>query len=407
MLSIDSLHGVQLATDCRPGALSPLLKSFRWFDTEDAMDVLGRNYVRHLSPHMSLFVGREVEALHAQVLSAESMAYKAAIFSSIQRSDASLKELTLLGGDFLDRCFQSFAWKGLERLVLHIPSIACLPILAMLPRLSKLHFLNPLSDDVSPSEASRVACTSISNAFPSLTSLRVVSTTRDIHRILSHLPSNTSLKSMAWHDYWPEISVAEYLCFIEDFESHSDHTSLNHLEISSISVFAEEEPVNMVTAQIELSPLFAFNALQALDILVSHSVLVTPDIISKVPDVWPQLRRLVLAPSRSISYLPVVDHTHVLSLLQRLPQLTELGLRFDASHITGQERIIGGPHKLRVLRVGRSPICSATAVVAFLQFNLPRLALLDIDCEVNPEDMILFKKRWGAVLEGWKEVRNR
>ena len=53
--SIEALHGVQLATDCRPGALSPLLKEFVWFYLFPPVGTPGRDYAVQLAPHMTLF----------------------------------------------------------------------------------------------------------------------------------------------------------------------------------------------------------------------------------------------------------------------------------------------------------------------------------------------------------------
>ncbi|KAJ3509428.1 hypothetical protein NMY22_g16294 [Coprinellus aureogranulatus] len=126
-----------------------------------------------------------------------------------------------------------------------------------------------------------------------------------------------------------------------------------------------------------------------------------------LPGAWPQLSTLVLAPSRSISNPPTIDHSHILVLAERLPQLIILGIRFDASRVTGRERIVGKPPKLRVLSVGRSPICSTSGVIAFLRHNFPLLETLDVECRALPEGMTIFKQRWTAVLAGWKEARSQ
>ena len=55
--SIESLHGLQVVTGCRPGVLSPLLKQFGWYTVEEAIGAYGWGYATQLAAHMSLFLG--------------------------------------------------------------------------------------------------------------------------------------------------------------------------------------------------------------------------------------------------------------------------------------------------------------------------------------------------------------
>ncbi|TEB32568.1 hypothetical protein FA13DRAFT_261103 [Coprinellus micaceus] len=156
--------------------------------------------------------------------------------------------------------------------------------------------------------------------------------------------------------------------------------------------------------QRDIAPLLDFIGLRSLIINVPCNIQLTSPMIYKMLTAWPYLHCLVLAPSRSLSHPPSIDHTHVLELMQKLPNLRELGIRFNASGVAGQERIAGSPSKLRILRVGRSPICSS-GVITLLRSNFPHLEVLDITCEVGANDGTMFRKRWEAALEGWKLAR--
>ncbi|KAJ3512772.1 hypothetical protein NMY22_g15237 [Coprinellus aureogranulatus] len=406
-LSIESLHGVQLATDCGPGSFSPLLKDFQWFDIDDVREAFGRDYALQLPPLMSLFLPLGVEKLYACCSGYDPLSLKAPIHSSIKQCESTLKEICISGTELIDHCLETCSWRILEKISLFNPNISSLPMLSKFPQITKMEISRPEVDKASSLESLAIPSQATPDTFPALRSLNLSSmNTHDIQRILSYLPRNHQLRLLAWHLPWSGATVEDCRRFVDILEMHPEYFHLNHLEVvsSQYASLITPEPLDMNPLQIDIRPLFKFTALQTLLIDVDHSIMVTPSLITAIPDVWPQLRRLILAPSRSISHPPTIDHTHILHLAQRLPQLTELGIRFDASCVTGQERIDGSFHKLRILRVGRSPICSTSGVIAFLRHNFPRLETLDIECRALPEDMTIFKRRWEAVLAGWKEA---
>ncbi|KAJ3532979.1 hypothetical protein NMY22_g7531 [Coprinellus aureogranulatus] len=325
----------------------------------------------------------------------------------MKQYEATLKELWIVGTDLIGRCLETSPWRRLEKLKLSGASISSIAISSKLPRLEEMEIYCPETSGVHALEQLAIPSLATPKAFPSLHSLLVTSVTpHHIQRILSHLPRDRKLRSLTWRLPWDGATIEDCQRFIDILEMHPDYFRLKHLVITcpSLTVYGSMEPVDVNPVRIDIQPLFGFEALETLVIDVPHNVLITPSVLKALPDVWPQLHRLVLAPSCSVSHPPTIDHTHILELAQRLPQLIELGIKFDASCVTGQERINGSPHKLQVLRVGRSPICSTTGVIAFLRSNFPRLEELDISCHAVPKDESIFKQRWEAVLEGWKNV---
>jgi hypothetical protein len=184
----------------------------------------------------------------------------------------------------------------------------------------------------------------------------------------------------------------------------------DRLDLTSLSLWNRfdgrlEEPIEMDPRRVDLSPLRIFGKLQVLSIKIPYSVEVTPTVIRDIPIYWPQLHQLEISQHLSCSRPPSIDHTHILELSQRLPNLRRLGIQFDASSVTSQEATVGSLSKLEALSVGRSPISSPVGVILFLRSNFPQLQTLETDYIARPKDDGLFRARWAAVLTGWNEAR--
>ncbi|KAJ3535881.1 hypothetical protein NMY22_g6286 [Coprinellus aureogranulatus] len=341
------------------------------------------------------------------VVDDDPVAHKVAVHSSIQRCDTNIKNISLREPEVIIRSLQILCGTGLETACLRFPSISSLPIAALLPQLLNLEIACPDTYDSPPLETIPAPSSVVPNPFPSLRSLNILArTTSDVYYILAHLPRNQGLQTLVWTADQLRRPRQEYQSFFETLKSHSDLFTLRHLEICEGHPFSRQEPVEADPRQIDLTPLFTFNALQSLDINIAHSILITPSVVSQIPVLWPHLCRLILEPSRLSSHPPAIDHTHIFELVQGLPNLTDLGVRFDASRITGKERIAGHGHRLRTLKVGKSPISSPLGVIAFLRYNFPNLETLHTDWEYagHSEGSVL-RKRWNAVLKGWKLAR--
>ena len=186
-------------------------------------------------------------------------------------------------------------------------------------------------------------------------------------------------------------------------EEHADRTDLTHLKLRC-SFWQERQPeaFDMVPQRIDLSPVRVVGSLETFSISLPHTLRITPTVRASIPSWWPRLRQLHLCPHLSSSCPPSIDHTHVLELCRSLPGLHVLGIQFDATWVTGLEGVVDRPSQLRKLLVGRSPICSPSAVLSFLRSNFPKLESLDSRSTARPKDDELFKKRWEAVVEGLK-----
>ena len=104
-------------------------------------------------------------------------------------------------------------------------------------------------------------------------------------------------------------------------------------------------------------------------------------------------RNLDLCTTISSPFLPSIDHTHLLEVLDGCPSLQHLGLRFDATKIAstqdyGDDKPAGsrrGPYpRLHKLSVGESPISSPEGVTEFLNFTFPNLKALDMSYSHRP-----------------------
>jgi hypothetical protein len=164
--------------------------------------------------------------------------------------------------------------------------------------------------------------------------------------------------------------------------------------ITRSSIPRIDEPLDMEPRQIDISALYLYRGLVELDLRVSQSIQVSPDALSNVPTIWPKLRRLVLSPSFMSSYLPTINHRHLVELCSKLPELYEVGLLFDGTFISADEKVGSSPSNVTILCVGESPICSPPGVAAFIGANFPRLGMLDIESRDRTEGLSVFKKRW-------------
>ncbi|KAJ3509425.1 hypothetical protein NMY22_g16293 [Coprinellus aureogranulatus] len=307
-LSIETLHGLQLATDCRPGSFSPLLKDFQWFDIDDVVDAFGRDYALQLPPLMTLLLPLGVEILYACCGANDPLSFKAAIHSSIKKCGPTLKEICIAGTELVDRCLETCSWPILEKIRVFTPHISSLPMLSKFPHIRKMEISHPEVGKASSHESLAVPAQATPNAFPPIRSLSLSSMkTDDIQCILSYLPHNQQLRLLAWHLPWSGATVEDCRRFIDILERHPDCSNLNHLEVAvQYASSLTSEPLDLNPLQIDIRPLFKFAALQTLVIDVDHSIMVTPSLITAIPDVWPQLRRLILAPSRL--YQPPTHH---------------------------------------------------------------------------------------------------
>lgn len=374
------------------------------------MGAYGWDYATQLAAHMSLFLGKKIEQMSVDVMGDTPLSFQAATHSSMDRCKASLRKLYILGKDAIGRTFQSITFQALEDLELRFVPPTAINDLAALPMLRRLDISSIEAEDSKGLPLNLIVANP--NTFSALRSLEVKATQpHDIHYLLRHLPPNRGLHSLEWDAIWEKNSVEDWQLFLKALAAHYKCFCLTHLKLrgrpptSPLRPF--EPPVEIDPLQLGLEPLFKFGSLQTLEIEMPHCIALSPSIIAKIPSVWPALHRLILAPSTPSPHPPDIDHTHVLELCQKIPSLTWLSVRFDASRITGEERFVGPPPKLRLLGVGRSPILSPSGVTSWLLHNFPEFRLLITERDYDEEDGDVFKTRWEAVDKGWRAERKQ
>ncbi|TEB32563.1 hypothetical protein FA13DRAFT_1731765 [Coprinellus micaceus] len=171
ILSIETLHNLQLLTGCQSGALSPLLKVLMWQDAEYLEDLAGQDYAMWFPTHTSLFMGESVEKLTASLFSDDPAAHKVAFHAGMRRREANLTNLWITGKEVIERCFQSFPFSMLDTLAIHGADMAVLPDLTSLPRLRDLTIRNPQM--ANPPQPVSPTKTSVVETFKLLQQLRV------------------------------------------------------------------------------------------------------------------------------------------------------------------------------------------------------------------------------------------
>lgn len=206
---------------------------------------------------------------------------------------------------------------------------------------------------------------------------------------------------------------------VQDTVNYNPNT-LRHVELQDtrdhFGMPMQEEPsveeVDGEEEDLDISPMYAFRALQTLTIACAGRPRVLPQDVATVCESWPEIRHLDLCPSWACpaGQIPAISHVHVLEIAKGCPSLRYLGLRFDATHITraSEDRDFDTPSitqafQLGTLRVGESPIYSPSGVIAFLKSRFPSLQSLDASYHRLPVDTVglapLLDRRWAVVVE--------
>ncbi|TEB21747.1 hypothetical protein FA13DRAFT_1799504 [Coprinellus micaceus] len=364
MISIEALNALQLATDCKPGALSPLLREFAWFQQEDAEHALGKVFSGRFPPYVSLFAGDSVSKLHRVCLEdSDSPLHLASIRATLRRLSPRLQSLALHGDATIEYSLQLTSWDLLEHLDVGSLYISMIPYLSLLPRLASLDITTvyPEASDTTP------PTTKPTKGFFRLKKL-IGSTGHlsDLDHFLRYLHPLNVLHSIKWHA-WKPFRRHDFEAFLASVVRCCNTVALTSLEVQQMHPI-EEEPMDM-EGRVDISPLHMFKNFQRLSLLFSQTILVTPDTVTQIPLAWPNIRSLILSQYHSSSYTRLINHYHILELVSKLPHLQELGLSFDATQVTGQERAKVSFRTLNTLLLGDSPIVSPSRVTSFLKAN--------------------------------------
>ncbi|KAJ3547968.1 hypothetical protein NMY22_g1447 [Coprinellus aureogranulatus] len=293
--SIEALQALELATARQQGALSPLLTKFTWYDAKAAAGILGADFSANLAPRMHLFLGQHIEVLKASDLNAnDPLLHKASMDLAFNCFANTLKHMTLgMYGVRVNEIVKSFSWNRLESACLFFPSLATVLSLASLPCLEVLVILGfsvendfngpSKSPPPTPYQALRyLACHS--DSF------------HDIRPFLDRFPTRNALQTLTLGEYRHSSSLTEVQNLIGAIGHLCDPSSFTSLNVwCRTHCDPVTEPLEIsFPDHIDLAPLYKFRNMKTLYLSLAHSVTLTPDIITQIPVVWPQLETLAL-----------------------------------------------------------------------------------------------------------------
>ncbi|KAJ3547972.1 hypothetical protein NMY22_g1443 [Coprinellus aureogranulatus] len=406
MLSQESLNALQVATEYHPGALSPSLKIFRWFDVAEAESYLGEGLGRQFSPYMNLFLSNSVDSLSVSLYNDDPPLHKASVQLAVKRLHPSLKEVEV-GGESLreSHWWTQLPWAQLDQF--HGRRVSMEDVFSFRPlsqvSILKVTYLSTETTNPNPS----------SNPvhYPSLASLRKLegrsARIEDVMHYMNRLATPNCLQTISYFGL-SSSTVSQYQDVINCISR-----SCNALTLSAITLQNNRlarlppEPLDVEYGQVEIPSLFPFKRLESVRLELFQAISVCPETAERIPYMWPKLTCLILSPAFSTSRPPSIDHTHIIQLLDGLPALRELGVRFNATVIEPEETSPGShsQYRLRILRVGNSPILSPSRVQQFLSSKLPYLEALDVTYMARADEDTLYRRRWEAVRAGWSTAR--
>lgn len=412
-VSSQVLLAFQVATSFQAGAFSPRLEYFSWENLEPSRleNRFGPRAIGGFHPCMSLFIGPTLNSIDVALNCDEGPLYLTTL-QSLPQWIPQLKKLTLwidgLDGvtntSLLQQYLQASPWEHLETFsTFYVESCPVLcfssSVIRLLSRLPRLQELN-----LQRSEVPAPIPSDPTSGFSSLTVLKLAAQKLlDIVHFLQYLPPNNALayvKCVVEVD--PDANGQSLQLVINTIENHCSPVALEKLRLC-VNEWDENvgEQLDLDEWEgLDISPLLPFNDLADLFIKITSPILLTPDLVQQFPIAWPHMTKLSLDSMFPNSQIPFINHTHFLALLQGLPRLEHLALRFDATRIKGDELAPGAPFRLKILDVGDSPLSSPSRVLKFLKTNLslkeaPRLN------DFLEWKFQLYKDRWMAVKASW------
>lgn len=407
-MALDALQALQVTTNWELGVLSPRLEKLVW-EGPSSMDVIGEEWANHFSPCMSLFWGPD---LRSPCLSLEEGRPPHA--TSINQATiltTKLKRLDIMmhGGEqhLVDEYLSSFPWPDLQYIRTDTISPSTIHHLGNIPSLATIELLD-LKGNPPPLQYSATTCSAaiISGArFSNLKKLELKSLDLlQITAFIQQIPPTSPVEVLAFSSI-KFAPPSEAQNAVESIGLHANPGTLRSLLLrDGYDEFEDsgqpiKEPIELdPDASTDITSLLAFKHLTSVQVLFKETILVTPELIARIPMAWPSLTMLELCPQVPSTRTALIDHTHLLDLLRGCKSLLYLGLRFDATKIKGSEQDRGAPFPLRGLRVGDSPILSPWRVLDFLERNMPSLAA---PARYIAERGVgsLYEQRWKKVVE--------
>ncbi|KAF5313411.1 hypothetical protein D9611_008514 [Ephemerocybe angulata] len=423
--SLEVWLGLQMATSWKHGALSPSAQKINWALSGSKQAVLSKEVLDQAFPFFSLFMGPNTSYL-SFTFASDTTIHTASVRSA-PGIPSRLKELQLidvapatLGLSFLTNYLRTTSWNNLEILrianisadaISHLSALPNVTILEIwsLRDLPRLHVYSDTDWKTPPPHVEEMPNT----AFPSLETLNLISgSSESIEAFIQHLPPDNYLHTLQCTVNRVEPSGDAMTSLLASIRLHCDPKSLRKLVLKTgppLLAFTPIEDLEMQPNEgVNLTPLSVFEELEELSLNFPININLLPADIDFIVESFPLLVKLKVDTNVSDAVVARLDHNHVLRLLYDLPFLKKLGLRFDATQITGEEMIPASsihtrPAPLEKIWVGDSPIYSPEAVIKFLERHCPNLNLNKLETvQLNEEyshsvPVMVYKRRWMAV----------
>ncbi|KAF6747854.1 hypothetical protein DFP72DRAFT_972165 [Ephemerocybe angulata] len=411
----DLLHGLELVTEKQHGALAPNLRSFKAFPRIP----LKTDLLQSLSPFTYLFMGTRIEQLEVR-LSAE-LPLDAALIQSTSQSVPNLKALNFSADSDLPlttKYLSSSTWDNLQSFCAR--TCSSISILASLPQLRTLRLTEVQNTDIQIQSTllDQDTLEVRNRGFPSLREMEVHARSFTIIlEFIRHLPTSNTIRTLTFGTFLSPASPPEIQDILSSIRARVNPLTLESLQIADNELdevhqqafwapgpdIEPPEPEDLgYDEPIDALPhTHDFTNLEVLVLRFNERIRVTSGDLAAIPGRWPRLTRFEISETGPKPQHPLVDHTDLMALVEHCPSLRVLGVPFDTTRISGEERSPQGPFLLSRLYVIGSPICSPSCVAEFLQGNFPELEQIELafdDPRLNYSDSKTIN-RWVKVRE--------
>ncbi|KAF6763710.1 hypothetical protein DFP72DRAFT_481746 [Ephemerocybe angulata] len=403
-LSNEVSQALQMATEYRPGALSPHLETFYWpFFAQQYETYYGRECSAMVSAFVPLLLSSTVASFCLPYFEIVQPITSTTIQLALSR--LRLTKLNVLTGahvSWVQEVLQGPLGNQLRNLRLNIvTSPQLLVCVKALPQLRYLHL--GVVGNLLPLNAALT--TELTIPFPSL--LNFTFFAKDYSKvaaILELIPTTNGIRHLGFTVDNPGIKdeVRETIDIIRVRMNPWTLASLRWVERGGPRQAPQTVPIDVdIHGSVDISPLFLFKNLTRFKISIQEPVQLSPNQVDQIPLAWPTIQSLkVRSPGRN-HLAPLIDYEHILSLIDGCRSLRKLSLPFDTTRLAGNETSPGAPYSLETLQVDDCPIYSPTRVVAFLKANFRKTTTITRQTPEDAGERSLFCQRWDIVEKEW------
>ncbi|KAF6741111.1 hypothetical protein DFP72DRAFT_1119850 [Ephemerocybe angulata] len=408
ILSNEAFQALQVVTKGQPGALTPRLEMVHgWLPVDEEIAKLKIDpFLNYGASYLSLFLGDHVHSLDLRAY--PRLPLWMTTLRCVLEQSLSLRELTLTSDTTrsLEGLLDLQSWTKLERLSILVSDMTTSTMnqISRLPRLSflSIRLRSPLS-----------TLADQSTRFQSLEELKICADSIDsVIKSLDGLPRLKMLKRLNLVFFYsaPRDDVEAIIGTIQ--EQNPSNLESFVWKDNTFGIGPGVAPMDIdLDDTIDISPFFQFKHLRRLTIQIAQTIQLTPLQVTQIPVSWPHIEELILCGPALYYQPPLIDHTHILSVMASCRSLTTIGLRFDSTRITGNETSPTSLSRIRAFHVDcLSPIVSPSRVLKFMSANFSKTMPFLLqngssfeEHDTAPQPIGSFQ-RWEAVLEGWRKL---